>query len=83
MKICMNIICRHCDELIVSKAYRVTSEADGVPLLDIIVCGSCAAVAKSLLLKTDEIKVEQGPSSASAGDMSDQLCHGRALSTSH
>jgi hypothetical protein len=55
----MNIICRHCDEAIVGNAYRVTSEADGVPLLNMIVCPSCAAVAESLLLRTEEIKVEQ------------------------
>ncbi len=54
----MDKICRHCDETIVGKAYRVTSEADGVPLLNMIVCSSCAVVAKSLLLTTEEITPE-------------------------
>jgi hypothetical protein len=51
----MNIICRHCDEGIAGKAYRVTSEEDGVALLNMVVCASCAAAAKSLLLHTEEI----------------------------
>ncbi len=54
----MTIMCRHRDEPIVGKLYRVTSEADGIPLLNMIVCASCAAVAKSLLLKTEEVTAE-------------------------
>ena len=30
--------CQHCGELIVGSAYRVTSEAEGITLLDMIVC---------------------------------------------
>ncbi len=51
--------CRHCDETITGKAYRVISEEDGVVLLNMIVCASCAAAAKSLLLHTEEITLEQ------------------------
>lgn len=51
----MNTVCRHCDEIIVGPAYRVISEEDGLVLLDMVVCASCAAVAKSLLLHTEEI----------------------------
>jgi hypothetical protein len=32
--------CQHCGELIVGKAYRVTSEEEGISLLDMIVCSS-------------------------------------------
>jgi RNase P subunit RPR2 len=54
----MNIVCRHCDELIIGSAYRVTSEEDGVPLLDMIVCGACAFQAKCLDLHTEEMTAE-------------------------
>ncbi len=43
----MSNICHHCDEPIVGTVYRVTSEADGVPLLNMVVCASCANVAKN------------------------------------
>jgi hypothetical protein len=55
----MNDTCRHCDETIAGKAYRVISEEDGVALLNMVVCASCAAVAKSLLLHTEEITPER------------------------
>ena len=70
---CMINICRHCDETIAGKAYRVISEEDGVPLLNMIVCASCAAVAKSLLLKTEEITPEHRTPSAPVSDASDLL----------
>jgi hypothetical protein len=57
----MNILCRHCDETIVGQAYRVISEEDGLVLLDMVVCASCAAVAKSLLLHTEEIASDERP----------------------
>ena len=69
----MNDICRHCDELIVGNAYRVISEEDGVALLNMVVCASCAAVAKSLLLHTEEITSEHGTPSAQVSDVSNQL----------
>ena len=46
----MDHICEHCDEIIVGNAYQVTSEENGITLLDIIVCAVCAAEAKSLQL---------------------------------
>ena len=70
---CMINICRHCDEVIAGKAYRVTSEEDGVPLLNMVVCASCAAVAKSLLLNTEEITPEYRTPSAAVSDVSDLL----------
>ena len=69
----MNNICRHCDETITGKAYRVTSEEDGVALLDMVVCASCAAMAKSLLLKTEEITPEHTSPSSPVGEASDML----------
>ncbi len=66
----MNTICRHCDEIIVGKAYRVTSEEDGVALLNMIVCASCAAAAKSLLLHTEEITPDERTPLAVIGDAS-------------
>ncbi len=66
----MTKICRHCDETIEGKAYRVTSEEDGVLLLNMVVCASCAAVAKSLLLNTEEITSEQRtPSTLDVSDL--------------
>jgi RNase P subunit RPR2 len=51
----MSLICEHCDELIVGDAYRVTSEEDGVVLLDMIVCSSCGMEAKRLQLHTEAL----------------------------
>jgi hypothetical protein len=41
----------------VGNAYRVTSEEDGMILLNMIVCSLCAMEAKRLRLHTEEIKV--------------------------
>ena len=49
--------CQHCGELIVGSAYRVTSEDEGITLLDIIVCPLCFIAAKRLRLYTEEIDV--------------------------
>ena len=54
----MSMLCRHCDELIIGSAYRVTSEEGGVTLLNMIVCGACAFEAKCLQLHTEEITTE-------------------------
>ena len=48
-------ICEHCNEEIVGKPYRVTSEYEGECLLDMTVCAACASVARSLGLRTEEI----------------------------
>jgi hypothetical protein len=53
----MNLICEHCDEMIVGSSYRVMSEEDGVLLLDMIVCPHCAAEARSLQLHTEELNI--------------------------
>ena len=37
MRKTMDRNCQHCGELIVGKAYRVTSEEEGISLLDMIV----------------------------------------------
>lgn len=44
----MKFVCRRCDNLIRRKRYRVTTEEGGIVLLNIVVCGSCARLAKSL-----------------------------------
>ena len=69
----MNDICHHCDETIIGNAYRVVSEEDGVALLNMVVCASCAAVAKRLLLHTEEITPARSTASAPVSDVSDQL----------
>ena len=51
----MALICEHCDEMIVGNAYRVTSEEDGIVLLDMIVCSICAMEAKQLHLHTQVV----------------------------
>jgi hypothetical protein len=50
----MGPICEHCDEVYQGTAYRVTSEEDGVVLLDMIVCYSCSIEARRLGLQTKE-----------------------------
>lgn len=47
-------VCEHCDEVYQGRAYRVTSEEDGVLLLDMIVCHSCSIEARRLGLVTRE-----------------------------
>jgi hypothetical protein len=49
--------CQHCGELIVGSAYRVTSEDEGITLLDMIVCFLCFIAAKRLRLHAEEINV--------------------------
>ena len=69
----MNKICRHCDEAITGKAYRVVSEEDGLLLLNMIVCASCATVAKTLLLRVQEITLEPRTLSLEMTDLSGLL----------
>ena len=69
----MSNICRHCDEPITGNAYRVVSEEDGVALLNMVVYAPCAAVAKSLLLHTEEIDPQHRTSSAPVSNLYDQL----------
>jgi hypothetical protein len=51
----MDRTCQHCGELIIGDAYRVTSEDQGIPLLDLVVCSICSMEAKRLRLHTEEI----------------------------
>ena len=60
----MNHICQHCGELIIGNAYRVTSEDQGIPLLDLVVCSLCSMEAKRLRLHTEEINVRSKQVSA-------------------
>lgn len=52
----MGFLCRRCDRITKQKLYRVTTEDAGVVLLDMLVCSSCARVAKKLGLPT--VKME-------------------------
>jgi hypothetical protein len=68
----MNSICRHCDELIIGNAYHVTSEEDGVILLDMIVCANCAFEAKCLQLHTEIITSEETEAPALGNDFASE-----------
>jgi hypothetical protein len=56
--------CQHCGELIVGNAYRVTSEEEGITLLDMVVCSLCFMEAKRLHLHTEAINVRSKHASA-------------------
>ena len=51
-------ICRHCEETIMGDAYRVTSEHEGIILLDLIVCAACSTEAKELGLHTEQVNLK-------------------------
>ena len=55
--------CEHCGELIVSNAYRVTSEEGSITLLNLVVCSLCFIEAKRLGLHAEEISISRNPSS--------------------
>jgi hypothetical protein len=59
MRKTMDRNCQHCGELIVGKAYRVTSEEEGISLLDMIVCSLCFMEAKRLRLHAEAINVRK------------------------
>jgi hypothetical protein len=48
----MGFICRRCNQITTQKLYRVTSEDAGVRMLNMLVCSSCARLAKNLGLPT-------------------------------
>jgi hypothetical protein len=54
----MNQNCQHCGALIVGNVYRVTSEEEGITLLNLVVCSLCSMEAKRLRLHTEEINVK-------------------------
>lgn len=51
----MDFICRRCDQISKQKVYRVTTEDAGVVLLNMLVCSSCARLARKLGLPTVKI----------------------------
>jgi hypothetical protein len=51
------IVCEHCDMLLRGKAYRVSSEENGVALLDLIVCEACRSQAQALGLRIEEVGI--------------------------
>jgi hypothetical protein len=57
-------ICQHCGALIAGKAYRVTSEEEGISLLDMIVCSLCFMEAKRLRLHAEQINVRSKQAAA-------------------
>jgi RNase P subunit RPR2 len=72
--IVMKFFCRHCDEIVVGKPYRVLSEEEGVTLLDMTVCRSCYKQARALGLNSTALPLDPKPrrnhrSSAYAPDM--------------
>ena len=64
MRKSMDGICQHCGELIVGNAYRVTSEEEGIKLLDMIVCSLCFVEAERLHLHAEAINVRSKDASA-------------------
>ena len=57
MRKSMDRICQHCGQLFVGNAYRVTSEEEGISLLDMVVCSLCFMEAKRLRLHVEEISI--------------------------
>jgi hypothetical protein len=60
----MDRTCQHCGELIVGNAYRVTSQEEGITMLDLVVCSLCSMEAKRLRLHTEEINLRSKQVSA-------------------
>ena len=52
----MKFFCKHCDQIVIGKPYRVVSEDNGVILLNMTVCGSCHEQAKALGLHSEAIQ---------------------------
>jgi hypothetical protein len=51
--------CERCDESLTGNCYRVTSETDGLILLDLVVCDECCLAATELGLETTAIEVRR------------------------
>jgi hypothetical protein len=60
----MEFVCRRCHNLTKQTGYRVITEDGGVVLLDMLVCASCARLAKRLGLPA--VKMAQARKSAKA-----------------
>ena len=59
-----NRVCQHCGEIVAGNPYRVTSEENGITLLDMIVCSLCFMEAKRLHLHAEEINIKGKRTSA-------------------
>jgi hypothetical protein len=58
----MEFVCRRCDRVTKQRPYRVTTEDGGLVLLNMLVCPSCAQLAKRLGLPV--VKVESAKRAA-------------------
>jgi hypothetical protein len=52
----MEFVCRRCNDITKRNPYRVTTEDEGVVLLNMVVCSSCARLAKRLGLPAVKMK---------------------------
>jgi hypothetical protein len=52
----MEFVCRRCNDITKRNPYRVTTEDAGVVLLNMVVCSSCARLAKRLGLPAVKMK---------------------------
>lgn len=55
----MEFVCSRCDQIARHRLYRVTAEEDGVVMLNMLVCASCARLARRLQLNTVKIEPAQ------------------------
>jgi hypothetical protein len=62
----MEFTCRRCNHITKQKLYRVITEEAGVVLLNMVVCSSCARLAKRLGLPAE--KIETGKRSTKTKD---------------
>jgi hypothetical protein len=62
----MEFVCRRCTHF-TKTPYRVTTEDGGVVLLNMLVCPSCARLARSLGLAT--VKMEAAKTAANTSDV--------------
>ena len=62
----MKFVCRRCEHITKQKPYRVSTEEGGVIMLNMLVCSSCARLAKRLGLPT--VKMESSKGAATAKD---------------
>jgi hypothetical protein len=58
----MEFVCRRCGQITKQKPYRVTTEDRGVVLLNMLVCPSCARLARRLGLPA--VKMESAKRAA-------------------
>jgi hypothetical protein len=52
----MEFICTRCNHIAKQKLYRVTAEEGGAVLLDLLVCASCARLARRLGIRTAKME---------------------------